>query len=94
MLARLILVRRSQLIGGDEVRRSVIAATWRFAENSDERPARAQIALAPEFVLPGDAQAARNLLRQVVARSAVSEIPYIGEPAKALLRRIGGYDDW
>jgi hypothetical protein len=34
------------------------------------------------------------MLRQVIARSAVSEVPYTGEPAKVLLRRIGGYADW
>ncbi len=96
MLARLNLVRRSQLIDNDENRRGVISTALRFAENSDEHPtlAEAQIAMAQEFSLAGDAQAAHNLLRQVVARSAVSEIPYIGEPAKALLRRIGGYEGW
>jgi len=56
--------------------------------------AQARIALAREYVAQGDTPAAQNMLRQVVGRSAVSEVPYTGEPAKALLRRIGGYENW
>ncbi len=96
MLARLAIVRQSQFVEDSDTRRDIIAAVWRFAENSDEPDvmARVRIALAREYVKQGDIPAAQNLLRQVTGRSAASEVPYTGEPAKALLRRIGGYADW
>lgn len=96
MLARLAIVRQSQFIEDSDTRRDIIAAAWRFAENTDEHDvmAQARIALAREYVAQGDTPAAQNMLRQVVGRSAVSEVPYTGEPAKALLRRIGGYENW
>jgi hypothetical protein len=96
MLARLALVRQSQFVEDSDIRRKIIADAWRFAENTDEHDvmAQAHIALAREFVAHGDVTSAHNLLRQAVARSSVSEIPFTGELAKALLRRIGGYDNW
>jgi tetratricopeptide (TPR) repeat protein len=96
MLARLAIVRQSQFVEDSKTRRDIIATVWRFAENSDEHDviARVRIALAREYVKQGDIPAAHNLLRQVTGRSAASEVPYTGEPAKTLLRRIGGYEDW
>jgi hypothetical protein len=96
MLARLAIVRQSQFVEASNTRRDIIAAVWRFAENSDEPDvmARVRIALAREYMKQGDVLAAHNLLRQVTGRSAASEVPYTGEPAKALLRRIVGYADW
>lgn len=96
MLAQLALVRQSQFVEDSDTRRRIIAEAWRFAEKSDEYDimAQARIALARELVAHGDVTAAQSLLRQIIARSAVSPVPFTGEPAKALLRRIGGYDDW
>jgi tetratricopeptide (TPR) repeat protein len=96
MLARLAIVRQSQFVEDSATRRDIIAAVWRFAENTDEPDvmARARLALAREYVKQGDIPSAQNMLRQVIARSAVSEVPYTGEPAKALLRRIGSYENW
>jgi hypothetical protein len=96
MLARLAIVRQSQFIEDSDTRRDIIADAWRFAENSDEYVvmAQARIALAREYLAQRDTLSAQNMLRQVITRSAVSEVAFIGEPAKALLRRIGGYYDW
>jgi tetratricopeptide (TPR) repeat protein len=96
MLARLAIVRQSQFVEESATRRDIIATVWRFAENEHEPDvsARVRIALAHEYIAQGDIPAAENVLRQVTGRSAVSEAPYTGEPAKALLRRIGGYDAW
>jgi tetratricopeptide (TPR) repeat protein len=96
MLARLAIVRQSQFVEDSNTRRDIIAAVWRFAENTDEPDVRTRVrlALAREYVKQGDIPAAQNLLRQVTGKSAASEVPYTGEPAKTLLRRIGGYADW
>jgi tetratricopeptide (TPR) repeat protein len=96
MLARLAIVRQSQFVEDSNTRRDIIAAVWRFAENSDEPDvmARVRIALAREYMKQGDVSAAHNLLRQVTGRSAASEVLCTSEPAKALLRRIGAYADW
>jgi hypothetical protein len=96
MLARLALLRQSQFVEDSDIRRRIITDAWRFAENTDEHDvmAQARIALAREFVTQGDITSAHNLLRQAVARSSVSEVPFTGEPAKALLRRISGYNSW
>lgn len=96
MLARLAIVRQSQFIEDSTTRQDIIATVWRFTENVDEPDVRTRVrlALAREYVKQGDIASAQNMLRQVIARSAVSEVPYTGEPAKALLRRIGGYEDW
>jgi len=96
MLARLAIVRQSQFVEDSATRQDIIAAVWRFTENSDEPDVRTRVrlALAREYVKQGDIASAQNMLRQVIARSAISEVPYTGEPAKALLRRIGGYEDW
>jgi len=51
-------------------------------------------ALARKYMKQGDVSAAHNLLRQVTDRSAASKVPCTGEPAKALLRMLGGYEDW
>jgi hypothetical protein len=95
-LARLALVRHSQLTGRDLDRRGVIAAAMKFAANTGEQPllALARTAQAQEFFAQGDTASARDLLRSVIATSASSELPFMGEPANAALRRIGGYEDW
>ncbi|HEY7019752.1 MAG TPA: hypothetical protein VH349_01470 [Ktedonobacterales bacterium] len=96
MLARLAIVRQSQFVEDSATRQDIIATVWRFTENADEPDVwtRVRLALAREYVKQGDIPSAQNMLRQVIARSAVSEVPYTGEPAKALLRRIGGYANW
>ena len=96
MLARLAIVRQSQFVEESDTRRKYISDAWRFAENTDEYDVmtRARLALAREHVAQGDITTAHHLLRQIIGRSAVSEVPYTGEPAKALLRRIGGYENW
>jgi hypothetical protein len=96
MLARLALVRHSQLTGSDLDRRGVIAAAMKFATNTDEQPvlAMARTAQAQEFLAQGDTVVARDQLRLVIATSASSEVPFMGQPAKAALQRIGGYEDW
>jgi hypothetical protein len=96
MLARLAIVRQSQFVEDSATRQDIIATVWRFTENSDEPDdwTRVRLALAREYVKQGDIPSAQNILRQVIARSAVSEVPYTGEPAMVLLRRIGGYADW
>jgi tetratricopeptide (TPR) repeat protein len=96
MLARLAIVRQSQFVEDSDTRRDILATIWRFAENTHEPDVRTRvrIALAREYVNQGDIPAAQNLLRQVTGRSAASEVPYTGEPAKTLLRRIGGYENW
>jgi hypothetical protein len=96
MMARLALVGQSQFVEESGTRQKIIADARRFAENTDEHDVMAQARIAParEFVAQGDITSAHSLLRQVVARSSVSEVPYTGEPAKALLRRIGGYENW
>jgi len=96
MLARLAIVRQSQFVEDSTTRQDIIATVWRFTENADEPDVRTRVrlALACEYVKQGDIPSAQNMLRQVIARSAVSEVPYTGEPGKALLRRIGGYANW
>jgi hypothetical protein len=96
MLARLAIVRQCQFVEESDTRRKYISDAWRIAENTDEYDVmtRARLALAREYVAQGDIKTAHHLLRQIIGRSAVSEVPYSGEPAKALLRRIGGYANW
>ena len=96
MLARLALVRHSQLTGSDLDRWGVIAGAMKFATNTDEQPvlAMARTAQAQEFLAQGDTVVARDQLRLVIATSASSEVPFMGQPAKAALQRIGGYEDW
>jgi hypothetical protein len=96
MLARLAIVRQSQFVEESDTRRKYISDAWRFAENTNEYDVmtRARLALAREYVAQGDIKTAHNLLRQIIGGSAVSEVPYTGEPAKALLRRIGGFANW
>ena len=96
MLAPLAIVRQSQFVEESDTRRKYISDAWRFAENTDEYDvmSRVRLALAREYVAQGDITTAHHLLRQIIGRSAVSEVPYTGEPAKALLRRIGGYTSW
>jgi hypothetical protein len=96
MMARLALVRHSQLAASPLDRQDHIAAAVKFGENTDEQPvlALARTAQAHEFLAQGNLPAARDLLLQVIAMSAASEVPFMGEPAKAALQRIGGYEDW
>ena len=96
MLARLAIVRQSQFVedstpAGTSSRRY---GDSRKTQTSLMSRTRVRIALAREYMTQGDITSAQNMLRQVTGRSAVSEVPYTGEPAKALLRRIGGYEDW
>src|SRR5262245_27687870 len=67
-----------------------------FGENTDEQPvlALALPAQAHKFSAQRNVSAARNLLRQVIAVSAASEVTFMGEPAKSALQRIGGCEDW
>jgi hypothetical protein len=94
MLARLALVRHSQLTGSDLDRWGIIAAAMKFAANTDEQPvlALARTAQAQEFLAQGDTVVARDQLRSVIAMSATSEVPFMGEPAKVALRRLGWYE--
>jgi len=96
MLARLALVRHSLLTGRDLDRWGAITAAMKFAENTNEQPilTLARTAQAQEFLAQGNLTPARDLLRQVIAMSAASEIPFMGEPAKVALQRIHGFEDW
>jgi hypothetical protein len=96
MMARLALVRHSQLAASPLDRQGHIAAALKFGENTDEQPllALARTAQAQEFLAQGNRSAARDLLRQVIATSAASEVRFMGEPAKAVLRLLGDYEDW
>ena len=93
-LARLALVRHSLLTGRDLDRWGAITAAMKFAENTDEQPilALARTAQAQEFLAQGNSASARELLRRVIAMSATSEVPFVGEPAKVALRRLGWYE--
>jgi hypothetical protein len=93
MAARLQLVRHDQLIGRYSDRLQTIGAAMKFAADAGDIQmlAMAQIALAHEFHANDDVEATRNLLRQIIARSATSAAPFMAEPAKWLLRRIGGW---
>jgi hypothetical protein len=95
-LARLALVRHSQLTGSDFDRWGAITAAMKFAKNTGEQPvmALARTAQAQEFLAQGDTASARDLLRSVIATSASSELPFMGESANAALQRIGGYNGW
>ncbi len=77
MLARLAIVRQSQFVEDSATRQDIIATVWRFTENADEPDVwtRVRLALAREYVKQGDIASAQNMLRQVIARSAVSEVP-------------------
>jgi hypothetical protein len=94
LLARLALVRHSLLTGRDLDRWGAITAALKFAENTDEQPilALARTVQAQEFLAQGNSASARELLRRVIAMSATSEVPFIGEPAKVALRRLGWYE--
>ncbi len=93
-MARLALVRHSLLTGRDLDRWGAITAAMKFAENTDEQPilALARTAQAQEFLAQGNSASARELLRRVIAMSATSEVPFMGEPAKVALRRLGWYE--
>jgi hypothetical protein len=94
MLARLALVRHSLLTGRDLDRWGAITAAMKFAESNDEQPilALARTAQAHEFLAQGNREAAYDLLRLTLFTSATSEVPFMGEPAKVALRRLGWYE--
>jgi hypothetical protein len=96
MMARLALVRHSQLSASPLDRQGHIAAAIALGENTNMQPvlALARTVQAQELLAQGNRPAARDLLRQVIAMSAASDIPFMGEPAKAALRLLGGYEDW
>ena len=85
MLARLALVRHSLLTGRDLDRWGAITAAMKFAENTDEQPilALARTAQAHEFLAQGNSASARELLRRVIAMSATSEVPFMGNQPRS-----------
>lgn len=96
MLARLAIVRFSQLTHSNFDRQGFIDDAIAFSEATDQLAvlALARTALAQEMLAQGRMEAARDLLRMVITTSAASDVPFTGEAAKASLRAIDGYEDW
>jgi tetratricopeptide (TPR) repeat protein len=96
MIARLALARHGLLSKSDENSSDLIDCALKFAERTHDTPiiVQAMTTLAQELLARGESERARNILRHVLATTAVSERPFIGEIARRMLLGIDGFDNW
>jgi len=96
MIARLALARHGLLSKSDENSSDLIDFALKYAEHTHDTPiiVQATTTLAQELLARGEGESARNILRHVLATTAVSEVPFLGEIAGRMLLGIDGFDNW